>query len=180
VTLKACERFTQKPPRYSEASLVKYLEEQGIGRPSTYASTISRIISKGYAEKTDRPGVERKFEVLTLRESTITAEFQKEKTGAEKSKLFPTDMGIVVNDFLVEYFPDILDYTFTARVENELDEIAEGKLEWQGMLENFYAGFRKDLDTTIVNSTRQSGERQIGVDPTSGKIVSAMNFPGKK
>jgi DNA topoisomerase-1 len=169
----ATQRFTQKPPRYSEASLVKYLEEQGIGRPSTYASTISRIISKGYAEKTDRPGVERKFEVLTLRETTITTETQKENTGAEKSKLFPTDMGIVVNDFLVEYFPDILDYTFTARVEDELDEIAEGKLEWQGMLENFYAGFKKDLDTTIVNSTRQSGERQIGIDPASGKIVSA-------
>jgi len=169
----ATQRFTQKPPRYSEASLVKYLEEQGIGRPSTYAPTISRIIGRGYAEKTDRPGVERVYEILTLRESQISCATQKEMTGAEKSKLFPTDMGIVVNDFLVEYFPDILDYTFTARVEDELDEIAEGKLEWQTMLETFYAGFKKDLEITAINSTRQSGERQLGIDPKSGKIVSA-------
>lgn len=169
----ATQKFTQKPSRYSEASLVKRLEELGIGRPSTYAPTISTIQQREYIEKKDKEGVARNFEVITLREPNITSETKTEFTGAEKSKLFPTDIGMVVNDFLVEQFPTILDYAFTANVEEEFDEIAEGKLQWQDMMKKFYAPFHKNVEDTLENAARQTGERELGTDPKTGKPVIA-------
>ncbi len=169
----ATQSFTQKPTRYSEAALVKRLEELGIGRPSTYAPTISTIQNREYIEKKDKDGVERKYEVITLRTPNITAETKSEFTGAEKNKLFPTDIGIVVNDFLVDQFPVILDYAFTANVEEEFDEIAEGKLQWQDMMKKFYHPFHQNVLETLENAQRQSGERELGIDPKSGKPVIA-------
>ena len=169
----ATMRFTQKPARYSEASLVKRLEELGIGRPSTYAPTISTIQNREYIEKRDKEGTPRPFEVITLKNRMITSEQRSENTGAEKSKLFPTDIGIVVNDFLVEQFPVILDYQFTAKVEEEFDEIAEGKLQWQEMMKKFYTPFHKNVEDTLETAQRASGERELGIDPVSGKPVIA-------
>ncbi len=169
--ISAVERFTHHPPRYTEASLVKKLEELGIGRPSTYAPTISTVQKRNYVEKTDREGQLRNYTVLNFNGSAIKRESKTENTGAEKSKLFPTDIGMVVNDFLIQYFPEIMDFNFTARVEEEFDEIAEGKMRWTDMLKEFYQPFHKDVENTIDNSERASGERHLGVDPVSGKNV---------
>jgi DNA topoisomerase-1 len=169
----ATQRYTQKPSRYSEASLVKKLEELGIGRPSTYAPTISTIQQRGYVEKKELDGVLRSFEVITLKGSEIVSEVKSERTGADKGKLFPTDIGVVVNDFLVNYFPTILDYSFTANVEEEFDIIAEGKMDWREMLRKFYQPFHKSVETTIESASRASGERELGIDPASGKPVIA-------
>ena len=171
--MTAIQRFTQKPARYSEASLVKRLEELGIGRPSTYAPTISTIQNREYVEKKDREGTPRPFEVLTLKGGQINKEEKVENTGAEKSKLFPTDIGIVVNDFLVDQFPNILDYGFTAKVEGEFDDIAEGKLQWQEMMKRFYTPFHTNVADTMLQAQRATGERELGVDPVSGKPVIA-------
>jgi len=167
----ATERFTYHPPRYSEASLVKKLEELGIGRPSTYAPTISTVQKRNYVEKTDREGALRNFTLLTFGGNKIEKQIKTETTGAEKSKLFPTDIGMVVNDFLIQYFPNIMDFHFTAKVEEEFDEIAEGKMKWTDMLKEFYKPFHKTVETTIDNSERASGERALGSDPKSGKPV---------
>lgn len=171
--MTATQRFTQKPTRYSEAALVKRLEELGIGRPSTYAPTISTIQQREYIEKKDKEGTPRPFEILVLKGGTVQGSMNSENTGAEKSKLFPTDIGMVVNDFLVEQFPKILDYAFTANVEQEFDEIAEGRMQWQDMLKKFYTPFHENVESTIANAARQSGERELGVDPKSGKPVIA-------
>ncbi|MES2681121.1 MAG: type I DNA topoisomerase [Bacteroidota bacterium] len=169
--ISATQRFTYHPARYTEASLVKKLEELGIGRPSTYAPTISTVQKRNYVEKTDREGTLRNYTLLTFEGNTITTQTKTETTGAEKSKLFPTDIGMVVNDFLIQYFPNIMDFNFTARVEEEFDEIAEGKMKWTDMLEEFYTPFHKVVENTIDNSERASGERALGKDPKSGKPV---------
>ena len=170
--IMATERFAQRPPRYTEASLVKKLEELGIGRPSTYAPTISTIIQRGYVMKEDRPGVERKYIQLVLAKGGIGRKVLAETTGAEKSKLFPSDIGMVVNDFLMEHFKDILDYGFTAKVEEGFDEIAEGKLIWNDMLKQFYKPFHTVVENTLEVSRPTSAERVLGVDPKTGKQVS--------
>ncbi|MBS1664540.1 MAG: type I DNA topoisomerase [Bacteroidetes bacterium] len=171
--MKAIERFTRPQPRYTEASLVKKLEELGIGRPSTYAPTISTILKRGYVEKRDKEGVKRDFRILTLKNDKIEKVVEQENTGAEKSKLFPTDLGLVVTDFLKQYFDDIMDYHFTARIEEEFDEVARGKMQWNKMIDDFYNPFKKDVDNTIENAERIKGERELGVDPQSGKKVIA-------
>ncbi|MFM7770384.1 MAG: DNA topoisomerase, partial [Bacteroidota bacterium] len=171
--LLATQKFTQKPPRYSEASLVKKMEELGIGRPSTYASTISTIQAREYVEKRDMEGVPREYVQLTLSNREVTEQTLFENTGAEKSKMFPTDIGRVVNDFLVEYFPSIVDFGFTAKVEEEFDIIAEGKMDWKEMLHRFYNPFHETVERTKVEAARASGERELGVDPNTGKRVSA-------
>ncbi|HSZ86331.1 MAG TPA: type I DNA topoisomerase, partial [Puia sp.] len=165
--MKAIERFSRPSPRYTEASLVKKLEELGIGRPSTYAPTISTILKRGYVEKRDKEGVKRDFRILQLKNDIITKLTEQENTGAEKSKLFPTDLGLVVTDFLKQYFDDIMDYNFTARIEEEFDEVAEGKIKWNKMIDEFYIPFKKDVDNTIENAERIKGERELGVDPAS-------------
>ncbi|MFT3751738.1 MAG: type I DNA topoisomerase [Paludibacter sp.] len=168
----AQERFSQKPPRYGEASLVRKMEELGIGRPSTYAPTISTIQNRSYVEKGDRPAEKRKYNVLKLTGGKITDKIQEENTGAEKSKLFPTDIGTVVNDFLTEYFPDILNYNFTANVEKEFDNIAEGDVKWRVAIDTFYKKFHPIVEDTMKNSERQVGERILGVDPATGRQLS--------
>jgi DNA topoisomerase-1 len=170
--IEATERFSQKPPRYTEASLVKKLEEQGIGRPSTYAPTITTIQNRGYVVKEDRPGVERQYQTLTLKKGKLTAKEKTETTGAEKSKLFPTDIGMVVNDFLIKYFPQILDYSFTANVEVEFDEIADGKRIWTEVIDDFYKPFHQHIEDALENSERTNGERYLGDDPKTGLPVS--------
>ncbi len=165
----ATQRFSSPPARYTEASLVKKLEELGIGRPSTYAPTISTIQKREYVLKEDREGKERLSDIITLKNDVIKAEKKTEITGAEKSKLFPTDIGMVVNDFLLKEFPQIMDFNFTAKVEEEFDEIAEGKMVWTKMLKDFYTPFHKSVEHTSENSERASGERKLGVDPVSGK-----------
>lgn len=171
--MKAIERFTRPQPRYTEASLVKKLEELGIGRPSTYAPTISTILKRGYVEKRDKEGVKRDFRILMLKDDKIEKLMEQENTGAEKSKLFPTDLGLVVTDFLKQYFDDIMDYHFTARIEEEFDEVARGKMQWNKMIDDFYNPFKKDVDNTIENAERIKGERELGIDPQSGKKVVA-------
>ncbi len=171
--LKATERFTRPPARYSEASLVKKLEELGIGRPSTYAPTISTVLKRGYVEKRDKEGTRREFRVLRLKKESISKETEFENTGAEKSKLFPSDLGLVVTDFLKQYFDDIMDYGFTARIEGEFDEVAEGKMKWNEMIKDFYKPFKKDVEKTIETAERIKGERELGTDPESGKPVVA-------
>lgn len=171
--VSATERFTQRPPRYTEASLVRKLEELGIGRPSTYAPTISTIQQRKYVEKEDREGEERNYNVLLLKGGKLTDTAEKEITGAEKAKLFPTDTGMVVNDFLTENFPNILDYNFTASVEKEFDEIAEGKKEWTSLMDDFYTHFHPSVESALaVKSDQKVGERMLGIDPVSGKQVS--------
>jgi DNA topoisomerase-1 len=167
--ISATQRFTHHPARYTEASLVKKLEELGIGRPSTYAPTISTIQKREYVVKEDREGVERNYQVLTLKSNQLSEEVRTERTGAEKSKMFPTDIGMVVNDFLLKEFPQIMDFNFTAKVEEEFDEIAEGKINWTTMLADFYKPFHKNVEETAEHSERASGERLLGVDPVSGK-----------
>jgi DNA topoisomerase-1 len=167
--ISATQRFTHHPSRYTEASLVKKLEELGIGRPSTYAPTISTIQKREYVVKEDREGNERNYSVVVLKSGKISEETRTERTGAEKSKMFPTDIGMVVNDFLLKEFPQIMDFNFTAKVEEEFDEIAEGKINWTKMLSDFYKPFHKNVEDTAENSERASGERLLGVDPVSGK-----------
>lgn len=170
----ATEKFTQRPARYSEASLVKKLEELGIGRPSTYAPTISTVITRGYVVKEDRVGVSREFSVVTLAGAgSVKVERKSEVTGSEKSKLFPTDIGMVVTDFLQQHFADVLDYNFTASVEKEFDEIAEGNLAWREMLAAFYGPFHATVTAASENSEYARTERLLGVDPASGKNVYA-------
>lgn len=168
----ATERFTQRPPRYTEASLVKKLEEQGIGRPSTYAPTITTIQNRGYVVKEDRAGIEREFTELILSGQKIAEKQKVEISGAEKAKLFPTDIGMVVNDFLMRYFDLIMDYNFTAKVEKEFDEIAEGELVWNEMLENFYRPFHAKVESAINEAERANGVRVLGIDPNTGLELS--------
>jgi DNA topoisomerase-1 len=171
--LRAIERFTRALPRYTEASLVKKLEELGIGRPSTYAPTISTILKRGYVEKRDKEGIKRDFRILVLKDDRIEKLQEQENTGAEKSKLFPTDLGLVVTDFLKQHFDDIMDYSFTARIEEEFDEVAQGRLIWSKMIDDFYNPFKKDVENTIENAERIKGERELGIDAQSGKKVVA-------
>ncbi|MBN2214487.1 MAG: type I DNA topoisomerase [Bacteroidales bacterium] len=169
--IDATERFTHHPPRYTEASLVRKLEELGIGRPSTYAPTISTIQNRGYVLKSDKPGRERKYITLSLSGNKISETVKNEYFGAEKSKLFPDNIGIIVNDFLVEYFKEILDYNFTANVEKEFDEIASGKLNWTEMIKKFYRKFHPQVEATLKKSEVDKGERNLGNDPETGKPV---------
>jgi len=171
ITIVATERFANHPPRYTEASLVKRLEELGIGRPSTYASTISVIQKRGYVEMPEREGNKRNYRVITLDGLDLTANTESENTGAEKNKLAPTDIGIVVNDFLIKHFDKIMDYNFTAGVEEQFDLIAEGKQDWQDMIKDFYSPFKKQVEDTLENADRASGERILGTDPNTGKQV---------
>ena len=170
-TIVATERFSKHPPRYTEASLVKRLEELGIGRPSTYASTIDVMQKRGYVVKEDRDGTPRNYRILTLAGASVSAETATENAGQERGKLFPTDIGLVVNDFLLEHFENILDYNFTADVEGEFDVIARGQLDWRAMLKRFYAPFKETVDTTMEHAERASGERILGVHPESGAQI---------
>ena len=172
--LVASQKFTKPAARYTEASLVKKLEELGIGRPSTYAPTISTIIKRNYVEKKDKDGLERAVRYLKLTaKNTIETKTEKEIYGREKSKLFPTDLGLVVTDFLIEHFDKVMDYGFTARVEQEFDEIAEGAMVWNDMLKDFYKPFHKQVEDTLENAERAKGERELGVEESSGKKVVA-------
>ncbi|KIC93882.1 type I DNA topoisomerase [Flavihumibacter solisilvae] len=171
--MKATERFNRPAPRYTEASLVKKLEELGIGRPSTYAPTISTILKRGYVEKRDKEGVKRDYRVLKLEKDKISKETEQETTGAEKSKLFPSDLGLVVTDFLSQYFNDVMDYGFTAKIEGEFDDVATGKRLWHKMIDDFYNPFKKDVENTLETAERIKGERELGVDAESGKKVVA-------
>ena len=171
--LRATERFSRPQPRYTEASLVKKLEELGIGRPSTYAPTISTIQKREYVEKRDKDGTPRAYRVLVLKDDLVSKREASENTGAEKAKLFPTDLGLVVTDFLRQYFDDIMDYGFTAKIEKEFDDVADGKLQWNEMLEEFYGPFKKDVANTLEKAERVKGERILGTDPESGKPVVA-------
>jgi DNA topoisomerase-1 len=170
--MTATERFSRPPARYTEASLVKKLEELGIGRPSTYAPTISTIQNRGYVVKEEREGRVRNFRVLTLKNENITKEEKSENTGAERNKLFPTDIGAVVNDFLVQHFQGIVDFNFTASVEKQFDEIAQGLQDWTKMIRTFYDPFHKDVQSTIETADKATGERELGVHPESGKKMS--------
>jgi DNA topoisomerase-1 len=170
--LTATERFSRPPARYTEASLVKKLEELGIGRPSTYAPTISTIQNRGYVVKEEREGRQRNFRVLTLKGDNITKDTRAENTGAERNKLFPTDIGAVVNDFLVQHFQGIVDFNFTAGVEKQFDEIAQGLQDWTKMIRTFYDPFHKDVQNTIETADKATGERELGVHPESGKKMS--------
>jgi DNA topoisomerase-1 len=170
--MTATERYSRPPARYTEASLVKKLEELGIGRPSTYAPTISTIQNRGYVVREEREGKQRNFRVLTLKNQNITKEEKTENTGAERGKLFPTDIGAVVNDFLVQYFKGIVDYNFTASVEKQFDEIAQGLEEWTDMIRKFYNPFHKEVQNTIETADKATGERDLGIHPENGKKVS--------
>jgi DNA topoisomerase-1 len=164
--------FSRHPPRYTEASLVKKLEEMGIGRPSTYAPTITTVQKRGYVVKEARDGVERNYKVIKLSNNNVVTTQETEITGAEKNKLFPTNTAMVVTDFLVEHFPDVTDYSFTSEIELEFDEIAEGKLEWRKMIDDFYNPFRdKVAKTEKVERSSAGKNRELGVDPKSGKNV---------
>lgn len=173
--LTATETFSRHPARYTEPTLVKKLEELGIGRPSTYAPTISTIQKREYVVKEAREGKERKYKVLTLADNRVSGRVESEITGAEKNKLFPTNIAMVVNDFLVEHFPDITDYSFTANIEQEFDEIAAGKVKWQKMIDQFYRPFHKIVTSTelVERSSVQNKVRELGIDPKTGKKVYA-------
>lgn len=173
VEMLATERFTRPAPRYTEASLVKKLEELGIGRPSTYAPTISTIQQRNYVEKKEKDGVERHYQVYSLKSDAVSHKTSSEITGAEKNKMFPTDLGMVVTDFLSEHFPDIMNYSFTARIENEFDDIAAGQKEWRTMIGKFYQPFHERVNDTMEHAERAVGEHQLGTDPISGKPVIA-------
>ncbi len=171
--ITAIERFTQQPPRYTEASLVKKMEELGIGRPSTYAPTISTIQQREYVEKGEKEGIKRQYTTLTLKNGKITSKTRTETSGAEKGKLIPTDTGTIVNEFLTSYFPAILDYHFTANVEERFDDIAEGKIVWIDEIRNFYDIFHPDVDKALnMRLEHKVGERILGTDPATGKRVS--------
>ena len=169
----ATERFTQQPPRYTEASLVRKLEELGIGRPSTYAPTISTIQQRGYVEKGNKNGTTRTYDIITLKNGKITSKEGKETVGSEKAKLIPTDIGIVVNDFLLDFFPEIMDYNFTAMAEKDFDEIADGNQNWTELISKFYKDFEPKINGIInTKNEHKVGERVLGNDPASGKPVS--------
>lgn len=171
--MTAMERFTQQPPRYTEASLVKKMEELGIGRPSTYAPTISTIQQRGYVEKGEKEGFDRPYLLLTLDGGKVCRQTKTETVGSEKGKLVPTDVGEVVNEFLTEYFPEILDYNFTAQVEEKFDRIAEGKLPWHNEIQSFYTDFHPGVDAAMnMRLEHKVGERVLGTDPRTGKPVS--------
>ncbi len=171
--LTATERFTKHSSRYTEASLVKKLEELGIGRPSTYAPTISTVIKRNYVEKKDKEGLKRDFRILKLADNKITRVIESENYAAEKSKLFPTDLGLVVTDFLNQHFEKVMDYGFTAEIEKEFDDIADGKLVWNSMVGDFYTPFKEGVDHTLENAERAVGERALGMDTETGKPVIA-------
>ncbi len=168
--ITATQRYTRPPYRYTEASLVKQMEELGIGRPSTYAPTISTIINRNYVEKGSVEGIERKYLQLTLNDS-VKENLLTEVVGSDKGKLVPTDIGMIVNDFLVEHFTYILDYNFTAKVEQDFDSIAEGNREWSDLMKSFYKKFHPQIEDVTENATRESGERILGKDPQTGKVV---------
>ncbi|WP_053990107.1 type I DNA topoisomerase [Mangrovimonas sp. TPBH4] len=170
--ITATERYTRPPARYTEASLVKQLEELGIGRPSTYAPTISTIQNRNYVEKGNIDGVERAYSQLKLQNGSVKEKALTEKVGSDKGKLVPTDIGMIVTDFLVNHFETILDYNFTAKVEEDFDEIAEGKVDWSKMMKDFYKDFHPQVKDVEENAERESGERILGVDPATGKQVS--------
>ena len=170
--ISATQKFTTPPPRYTEASLVKKLEELGIGRPSTYAPTISTIQNRGYVSREDRPGDKRNIQIITLIKDKISSSTKSEIAGKEKSKLFPQDIGMIVNDFLIENFSEIVDYHFTAEVEEQFDEIAEGKLKWNGMIDSFYKPFHKTVTSTLEKKERKTGIRLLGNHPETGEPVT--------
>ncbi|HRU72047.1 MAG TPA: type I DNA topoisomerase [Paludibacteraceae bacterium] len=168
---EAQERFTQHPPRYTEASLVRKLEELGIGRPSTYAPTISTILNREYVDKKEIENPPTAYDLLTLKNGKIKEVRKEDKATVDKGKLSPTSIGFVVNDFLIEHFPDIMDYNFTAKVETDFDEIAEGKIEWTKSIDQFYKKFHPNVTEALENTGKKTGERQLGIDPKSGKPV---------
>jgi DNA topoisomerase-1 len=170
--ITATQKFTTPPPRYTEASLVKKLEELGIGRPSTYAPTISTIQNRGYVSREDRPGEKRQIKIITLIKGKFATTTKTDVTGKEKSKLFPQDIGMIVNDFLIENFSEIVDYHFTAEVEEQFDEIALGNIKWTGMLEKFYSPFHKTVTNTLENKERKTGIRVLGNHPETGEPVT--------
>ena len=169
--MEAQQRYTRHPLRYTEASLVKKMEELGIGRPSTYAPTISTIQKREYVTKGDVKGEPQTFKIITLKNNKITEKTGKENYGAEKGKLLPTDIGVLVNKFLIQYFESIIDYNFTANVEKEFDKIAEGKRKWNAMIKDFYQDFHKQIVSTTEHSGKFSGEKMLGIDPATGKKV---------
>ncbi|MBV9987028.1 MAG: DNA topoisomerase I, partial [Chitinophagaceae bacterium] len=172
--MTATEKFSRPAPRYTEASLVKKLEELGIGRPSTYAPTISTIIKRNYVEKREKEGIKREVNLLRLgKDNTVHKEIFQENTGAEKNKLFPTDLGIVVTDFLKQHFDKVMDFGFTAKIEEEFDEIAEGKMKWSKMIDGFYKPFHVTIEHTLETAERAKGERELGIDEATGKRVIA-------
>lgn len=170
--ITAAQKFTSPPPRYTEASLVKKLEELGIGRPSTYAPTISTIQNRGYVAREDRPGEKRELKIITLDKGKFSSSTKTEFAGKEKSKLFPQDIGMIVNDFLMENFPEIVDYNFTADIEEQFDEIAGGKLKWTGMISKFYHPFHKTVTSTLEKKERKTGVRVLGDHPETGEPVT--------
>lgn len=170
--MNAVEKYSRPPARYTEASLVKKLEELGIGRPSTYAPTIATIQNRGYVVKEDREGRARNYRVLSLKNKKIEQKELVEQVGVEKSKMFPSDIGVLVNDFLVQHFQNIVDYNFTAIVEKQFDEIAQGLQEWTKMIHSFYQPFHKDVENTIENADRANATRELGNDPETGKPIS--------
>ena len=172
LVIHATEQYNLHPPRYTEASLVKKMEALGIGRPSTYAPTITTIQNRGYIIKESREGTERNIEQIELKGNDIKIKVSKKIFGAEKKKLFPSDIGMVVTDFLSEHFRNIMDYNFTARAEEALDNIAEGDVEWQKMIGEFYNPFHENVESTLKNSERNSGQRVLGTDPATGETVS--------
>ena len=176
--MAATEKFTRHAARYTEASLVKKLEELGIGRPSTYAPTISTIIKRTYVEKKDKEGVKRDFRILQLKDDKITSILSQENTGAEKGKLFPTDLGLVVTDFLNQHFEKVMDYSFTAGIEKEFDEIADGKVVWNKMVGDFYTPFHSGVEHTLENAERAVGERALGVDESGKAVIARMGRYG--
>jgi DNA topoisomerase-1 len=173
IEMHSTETFTKHPPRYTEASLVRKMEELGIGRPSTYAPTISTIQKREYVVKESRPGEKRNIRNILLKNGKVEEKITNENTGTEKAKLFPTDIGVLVNRFLQQYFDDIIDYNFTSNVEKEFDEIAEGKKVWNHIIKEFYGPFHEKVQETLKNSGKFSGERLLGKDPKTGKNVYA-------
>jgi DNA topoisomerase-1 len=180
IEMTGLERFSRPSARYTEASLVKKLEELGIGRPSTYAPTISTIMKRNYVEKREKEGIKRNFQILSLNnKDEITTVTSSEITGAEKNKLSPTDLGLVVTDFLKLHFSKVMDFNFTAKIEGEFDEIAAGKLLWSDMLASFYEPFHTTIEHTLENAERAKGERELGFDPVSGKkLITRMGRYG--
>jgi DNA topoisomerase-1 len=176
-TIRAIERFSHHPPRYTEASLVKKLEELGIGRPSTYAPIISTVQERGYVVKEDRFGTPRNYREIVLEDDSIKEETKTEMAGAEKGKLFPNDIGMLVNDFLKKHFKEVINYNFTANVEEEFDQIAEGFKEWSKMIDTFYQPFHEKVEKTLEESGKDTGERILGTDPKTGRQISAKMGP---